>query len=244
MTMRTLSAPRTWRTRNRGSLIGLCGALLILTTGAVRPASGATLVSNLGFPPTFDLENGWQIDGGAVAGQIVAVSFALTTESNFTGAQVALGVIFSNLPESPITMYLAADAGGFPGVALADLQTVGRQNLDPWPPGRLETYVCKPFCPPPLSAETIYWLVAAISNSSSDYFFSQAAWNWNTTLDYASGSNLAYDDTQLGGGWHFGSSNELRPAFVIEGEQVPEPNFTLLLLVGLSALKLRASKRG
>ena len=102
------------------------------------------------------------------------------------------------------------------------------------------TYVCSQPCPT-LQAGSQYWLVAQILDLSPDHFDSQSAWNWNTTLDYATGADFAFNDTQFGAGWQFGPSNELRPAFEIE--VVPEPGSVVLLACGLAAMAGRPLRR-
>jgi hypothetical protein len=205
--------------------------LLTFSFLTLATAQSSVVYSNLGSPPQFDPLNGWVLDGGVVAGQMLAVAFTPSQPVQFADAQLALGIIFTNLAGSPIDVYLAADASGLPGSQLADFALGTGQNIGPFPPGNLATFVCSGPCPT-MSGGKQYWLVAQIPNLSLNYFESQAEWNWNTTLDYSSGSNFAFNDTQFGTGWLFGDTTELRPAVEIDGTPVPEPSSGLLLASG------------
>jgi hypothetical protein len=215
----------------------------ILTLPAFSGAARASTVaySNLGTPPAFDPQNGWTVEGGVEAGQMLAVAFTPADAVNFADAQLALGIIFSNLSTSPLDVYLASNISGLPGGDLADLSLEAGQSVGAWPAGNLVTYGCS-VCPN-LNAGTQYWLVVDIPNVNEDYFESQAAWNWNTTLDYASGTDFAYNDTQFGTGWQYGAATELRPAFEIDGVATPEPGSLGLLAAGLALVGMGVYSR-
>ena len=212
--------------RTRYLQLGLLLTLWLLT---LAPAQASTIYSNLGSPPQFDPQNGWLVDGGVVAGQMLAVAFTPTYTSGFADAQLALGNIFTNLAGSPIDVYVAMDSSGLPGSSLANLVLANGQSIGPFPPGNLAIYVCSGGCPI-LFAGVQYWLVAQIPNVDRDHFNSQAEWNWNTLPDYASGTNFAYSDTQFGTGWVLSDTTVLRPAFEISA--IPEPSSLLLLASG------------
>jgi hypothetical protein len=219
-------------------------AILVLAFSflTLATAQASVIYSNLGSPPQFDPLNGWVLDGGVVAGQMLAVAFTPSQSVQFADAQLAVGIIFTNLAGSPIDVYLAADASGLPGSELADFALGSGQNIGLFPPGNLATFVCSGLCPT-MSAGRQYWLVAQIPNLSLNYFESQAEWNWNTTLDYSSGSNFAFNDTQFGTGWLFGDTTKLRPAFEIDGTPVPEPSSWLLLASGALGVMSAAGRR-
>lgn len=206
------------------------GLLLALSSIALAPAQASTMYSNLGSPPQFDQQNGWVVDGGVVAGQMLAVAFTPSYTEGFADAQLALGMIFTNLAGPPIDVYLATDSSGLPGGSLASLVLANGQSIGPFPPGNLATYVCSGGCPL-LFAGAQYWLVVQIPNLDPDHFNSQAEWNWNVTNDYASGTNFAFNDTQFGAGWQFSDPSNLRPAFQIDS--VPEPASLVLLGTGV-----------
>lgn len=218
--------------------------LVLLASMAVTAAQAGSLVtvySNLGSPPQFDQLFSWQLDGGVVAGQEAAVAFTPLQTVYFANAQLAVGSIFSNLTSLPLDVSLAADSSGAPGLQLDDLTPGAGQSVDSWPVTTAVTYLCST-CPI-LSAGSQYWLVAQIPDLGNDYFESQAGWSWNTVLDYSTGANFAFNDTQFGGGWQFGDNTELRPAFQIDGAAVPEPAPALTIATTLLALALRVSRR-
>jgi hypothetical protein len=203
---------------------------------AVALAAGsafASELSNLGSPAGFDPVNGWAVDGGVVSGQMLAVAFTTDVTVALRDAQLALGIAFTNLSQSPFGVYLAADSGGLPGTDLADLVLSPGATVGPFPPGNLATYLCNAPCPV-LQAGTQYWLAVDIPNLSLDYFETQAVWNWNTTLDYSTGANFAFNDTQFATGWVPGSMEDLRPAFQID--PAPEPDSIILALTGLGLI--------
>jgi hypothetical protein len=222
----------------------LCYAGILMLPAFVGAARASTLVfSNLGSPPAFDPEDGWTVDGGVAGGQMLAVAFTSAIGVTFEDAQLPLGIIVSNLSTSPLGVYLASNANGAPGADLANLSLAAGQTVGGWPPGNLVTYGCG-VCPA-LHAGIEYWLVVDIPNLNQDYFASQAAWNWNTTQDYASGANFAFNDTQFGTGWQY-LAGQPRPAFEIDGIATPEPGLIGLVAVGLALLALnfrRASRR-
>jgi hypothetical protein len=148
------------------------------------------------------------------------------------GVQLPLGISFTNLSQSPIDVFLADDSGGLPNSDLADLTPLPGQSVGAFPPGNLVTFACST-CPL-LVAGTPYWIVVGIPNTDLDHFETTAVWNWNTSLDFSSGTNFAFNDTQFGTGWLFGSTDELRPAFQVDG--VPEPGSVALLGFGLTAI--------
>jgi len=202
---------------------------LLLWAGTAA-ANASVAYSNLGSPPQFDDQNGWLVDGGVVAGQMLAVAFTPSQMIQPTQAQLALGNIFSNLAQIPIDVSLALDSSGLPGGLLAGLQLAGGQNIGPFLPGNLVNFVCSSACPT-LNAGQQYWLVVQVVGTGLDVFESQGEWNWNVNQDYSNGSNFAYNDTQFGGGWTYVDSSFLRPAF--EVGNAPEPSSVLLFGSGV-----------
>jgi len=202
---------------------------LLLCVG-VATANASVAYSNLGSPPQFDDQNGWLIDGGVVAGQMLAVAFTPGQTIQPTQAQLALGNIFSNLAQIPIDVSLAQDSSGLPGGLLGGLQLAGGQSIGPFLPGNLVNFICSGTCPT-LNAGQQYWLVVQMVGTGLDVFESQGEWNWNVNQDYSNGSNFAYNDTQFGGGWTYVDSSFLRPAFEIGN--APEPSSLLLLGSGV-----------
>jgi hypothetical protein len=204
--------------------------LALLLWAGTATANASVAYSNLGTPPQFDDQNGWLVDGGVVAGQMLAVAFTPSQTIQPTQAQLALGNIFSNLAQLPIEVSLAMDSSGLPGGLLAGLHLGGGQSIGPFLPGNLVNFVCSSACPT-LNAGQPYWLVVQVVGTGLDVFESQGEWNWNVTQDYSSGSNFAYNDTQFGTGWVYVDSSLLRPAFEIG--DAPEPSSVLLLGSGM-----------
>ena len=93
---------------------------------AFGTAHASVIYSNLGSPPQFDQGNGWTVDGGALVGQMLAVAFTPSATDQVADAQLALGIVFTNLSQSPIVAYLASDSGGVPST-----QLVGRLSHCP-----------------------------------------------------------------------------------------------------------------
>jgi PEP-CTERM motif len=202
---------------------------LLLCVGAAT-ANASVIYSNLGSPAQFDDQNGWLVDGGVVAGQMLAVAFTPSQSIQPTQARLALGNIFSNLAQAPIDVSLALDSSGLPGGWLAGFQLGGGQSIGPFLPGNLVNFVCTGTCPT-LNAGQQYWLVVQVSGVGLNYFESQGEWNWNVNQDYSNGSNFAFNDTQFGGGWTYADNSVLRPAFEIG--TAPEPSSMLLLGSGI-----------
>jgi hypothetical protein len=200
------------------------------------------IAGNLGSPPLFDPQNGWTVDGGVQAGQMLAVAFTSSQAEILADARLPLGIIFSDLAVSPLGVYLAANADGLPGADIANLSLESGQRIGAWPPGNLVTYTCSA-CPT-LTAGTQYWLVVDIPDLNGNYFESQAAWNWNVTGNYSNGLNFAYDDTEFATGWLYGAASELRPAFEIDGSATPEPSTLLLTGAALALLGIGLAKGG
>ena len=67
--------------------------LLALSLVALATAEASVVYSNLGSPPQFDQQNGWVVDGGVVAGQMLATAFTPSQSYTFSDAQIALGII-------------------------------------------------------------------------------------------------------------------------------------------------------
>src|SRR5450631_3879106 len=107
---------------------------LLLCVGAAT-ANASVIDSNLGSPAQFDDQNGWLVDGGVVAGQMLAVAFTPSQSIQPTQARLALGNIFSNLAQAPIDVSLALDSSGLPGGWLAGFQLGGGQSISPFLPG-------------------------------------------------------------------------------------------------------------
>jgi hypothetical protein len=212
----------------------------MLTVGAITANAGSIIYSNLGNPAQFDDQNGWVVDGGVVAGQMLAVAFTPGQTVQPVHVQVAMGIVFTNLTSSPIDLYLAADAAGLPGSQIVDLQLAGGQNIGPFLPGNLAAFICGGGCPM-LTGGTQYWLVAQVPNLSQDHFETQAEWNWNFTNNYVNGSDFAYNDTQFNAGWVYGDFGTLRPAFEIDA--VPEPGSLSMLASGLLTMGLGMRRR-
>jgi hypothetical protein len=206
--------------------------LLALSFVALGTARASVIYSNLGSPPQFNPGNGWHLDGGALVGQMLAVAFTPSATVRVADAQLALGIVFTNLSQSPIVPYLALDAGGLPGTQLVGLTLASGQSIGAFPPGNLATFICSSPCPM-VNAGQQYWLVVQIPNLGPDYFNSQAEWNF-TYINYASGTDFAFREN--GTGWQFNSSTDLRPAFAIDGSlgsSLPEPSSLLLLASGV-----------
>jgi len=204
-------------------------ARLALACCALSMAHAGVIYSNLGTPAQFDGVNGWEVDGGVDGGQMIAAQFISITTAPLIGVRLALGISFTNLANSPIEVYIASDSAGLPGAVFANLSAVTGETPGSFPTGNFVDFVCTG-CPL-LIAGTSYWVVAGIPNADLDHFETQAEWNWNTTLDYSSGINFAFNDTQFGGGWQLGSNDVLRPAFSVDA--VPEPATVVLLGLGL-----------
>ena len=209
--------------------LGSITIALLLCVG-MATANASVAYSNLGMPPQFDDQNGWLVDGGVVAGQMLAVAFTPSQTIQPTQAQLALGNIFSNLAQIPIDVSLAQDSSGLPGGLLGGLQLAGGQSIGPFLPGNLVNFICSGTCPT-LNAGQQYWLVVQMVGTGVSVFESQGEWNWNVAQDYSNGSNFAYNDTQFGGGWTYVDSSFLRPAFEIGN--APEPSSLLLLGSGV-----------
>ncbi len=216
-----------------------CVPLLLLS--ATISDAAPIVYSNLGDPPQFDTANGWEIDGGVVGGQMMAAQFTAITNRPLWFVRLALGVIFTNAPEFPVSVSIAEDSLGTPGATLADLHLDAMENPGPFPPGDLLTFSCS-LCLT-LEAGKQYWVVASIPNPALDvdHFESTAAWNWNAILDYSTGTNVAYNDTALGTGWQYLDGAFLRPAF--EVTMTPEPGSLAGVAVALALLWRRRARR-
>jgi len=202
------------------------GMLLAIVLG-VRCANAGTITiySNLDSSGGFNTAQGWVVDGGSVADQVIANAFTPSQTVTLADAQLALGSI---LGLSSMSVYLESNVGGAPGTVLASLTEQGA--MGGFPPGSLVEYTCTA-CPM-LQAGTEYWLVAQEPDPDT-----VAAWAWNDIGDTSTG-NFDYNDAgSISGPWQV-DLGDPRGAFEVQGTSTPEPATLFLLGTALMAVGL------
>jgi hypothetical protein len=153
-----------------------------------------------------------------------AAAFTMgATGALVTSAQLGIGTGGPTPGTGPISVVIAADAGGLPGAALqsstVNVTMSGQQVISAGYPGTLF-----------LSPNTTYWVIADAEGTFD------GGWDFNTTGD--TGPTAGQTE---GFAWSL-HAPEQRFAFRVQGRLVPEPASVALVvsgLVGLAAFRKR-----
>lgn len=200
--------------------------LALATEGAAR--ADAVVFSNFGPGMTFDINHGYTIAGSATnTAQVVANSFTVAGNVNFTTAQLALGLVSG---PNMLQVLLVTDAGGVPGSIIETMNV----NIGPF--GLDSVVTATSILNPLLTSGTTYWLMAFTPSANT-------LAGWNFSLIDTSPPSPYFASNQIAsttGPWVFGSGP--RSAFQINGTPVPEPATILSLGAGIMAIVFRRRK--
>jgi hypothetical protein len=200
-------------------------ALLFLVTwcGRMARADSITVYSNLDSSAGFVPIQGWVVDGGLAADQVIANAFTPSQTVSLADAQLALGSIFGL---DTVSVVLESSADGLPDSVLADLTE--QSGLVGFPAGGLVEYTCSA-CPV-LEAGVQYWLVAQEPDADT-----VAEWNWNDTGDDSTGDFVYNQTGSIVGPWSM-DIGDPRGAFEVQGTATPEGPTLALFGAGLLAI--------
>lgn len=205
---------------------GGCGWALTVLIGALSAVSvragRITVFSNLGPGDKFE-PGGYFVDGSNYSNRVIANPFNPSSTLPFRRALLALSSIQGD--NSPISVYLESDNGGFPAAILDTLTQVGAIATSP--PGALVEFDCKncPF----IDSGTQYWIVASEPDPDS-----RQLWHFSDDVGRFA-FNLKGSAT---GPWIEASFFPLT-AFEVDGlAPTPEPASIWLVVTGLLATAL------
>jgi hypothetical protein len=148
------------------SLIAIVMGVGVGLAAAGEARADAVVFSNFGPGTTFDTNHGYTVAGSATnTANVVANSFTVASNVNFTSAQLALGLVSG---PSMLQVLLVADAGGVPGSIIETINV----NIGPFPPGSVVTATS--VLNPLLTSGTTYWLMAYAPGANT-----LAEWNFS-----------------------------------------------------------------
>ena len=208
--------------------IGSMAVMAAIALHAV-PLRADTIHSNLGPGDSFDLIQGWNVTTlASVTGvdQDIAMPFTVIgTNHTFTSTELAMlyvGGIHS------LDILLTADAGGVPGAVIETMNVtvVGGPAL----------VTATSVLNPTLVAGTTYWIATiAGGDHSSEWMF---AGNPGGGGHIFGTPGFSYD-----GGESWSTLDQEEAAFRVYGSVVPEPEISVLMMVGLGGVWLLVRSR-
>lgn len=202
------------------------------------PLQAGVIYSNLGPGDSFDPNSGWVVATLASqehVDQAIAMPFTVIgTNYTFTSAELATSLAHGT---SPLDISLTADAGGLPGDVIETMSV----NL---PVGDPALVMATSTLNPSLVAGSTYWITAVASGDLSSVWkfagspgmpiFGTVGYSYNGGDSWSISSTTPPRDPL--------TSNE-EAAFRVNGDVVPEPATTCLLLLGAIGIYLARARQ-
>jgi len=204
-----------------------CTIITCAILSQTLPSKADLVFSNLG------AGDGYSAGGRILQGETVGTIGNADQASTFTVGALSYSLTSLELglgvsAAGPLDVILAADAGGSPGAALETISL--NLNADGLAYAAASGSTV-------LGANTTYWVIADAKGSFD------GAWRWNNTGDVGlTAGRSAPVNSFAYGPWNLRPDDD-RYALRVEGNVVPEPTGSALLLLGFGLVRLVLGKK-